>query len=376
MANKNQNKNKNAVVRTLTLPDGRRKYFYGATEKEAESKRDAFKIELAGGLIPDDDTTFGEVAKVWLEKYKAPFLRPSSLQNLRSQVNTHLMPHLAQVRVRDITPLICQNVLAVAVRAEYSHVGQIQSYLFDILAVAVELGCIVKSPLQVKRRFPSKKKRGEKVILPQQLQRQIMDELRPLSNELLFFTIGIETGMRRGEILALDWKHIDLQRRTIRVCQQLAVEDRKFVMAPYTKTDAGCRLLPITPPLYEMLHTLSMFRTPTGLLFRCKRTHFTRSAYDTLWGHIRAACALYDSEYAENFTSHVLRHTYVTRLFEAGLDLKEVQALAGHKDVSTTLGTYTHFDEQTRQEDTFEKVRSLHQERPSAAEIIPFPVSV
>lgn len=382
MANKKKNAAENGsrryVTRTLMLPDGTRKYFYGATAKEAEAKRAAYEAELKGGINPDDDTTFGEVAKVWLDKYKAPYLRPSSLANLRSQVNTHIMPSLAHLRVKDVTPLLCQNVLSVCIQKEYSHVGQIQSYLLDILDVAVELGCIAKSPLQVRRKVPTYQgKRGEKSVLSPALYQCILGELTPLSPEHLYLVLGAETGMRCGEILALEWKNIDLERRTIRVQQQLAVEDSHYKLVPYTKTQNGIRTLPITPSLYAILAALGPLHLFRGFVLRRKNSHYTRSAFSTLWEHIRSACAVYDPKFAENFTSHTLRHTYVTRLVESGLDVKAVQELSGHATVNTTLGVYTHFDRETRQGSAFDHVRELFAtENVTVSNLIYFPKSV
>ena len=59
----------------------------------------------------------------------------------------------------------------------------------------------------------------------------------------------------------------------------------------------------------------------------------------------------------KHITAHLLRHTYITRLFEAGLDVKEVQYLAGHSTMDMTLKVYTHYDRRSRQAKTAEKVR-------------------
>ena len=63
----------------------------------------------------------------------------------------------------------------------------------------------------------------------------------------------------------------------------------------------------------------------------------------------------------QNVTPHVLRHTYATRCFEAGMDIKEVQYLMGHSDPSVTLGIYTHYCKKSREEATFEKARTARQ---------------
>lgn len=64
----------------------------------------------------------------------------------------------------------------------------------------------------------------------------------------------------------------------------------------------------------------------------------TLSAFRSMW-------KLIERELPEtHITAHILRHTYITRLFEAGLDVKEIQYLAGHSTMDMTLSVYTHYD--------------------------------
>ena len=55
-------------------------------------------------------------------------------------------------------------------------------------------------------------------------------------------------------------------------------------------------------------------------------------------------------------TPHQLRHTYITRLFESGLDIKEMQYLAGHTTIDMTLRVYTHYQHESRRKETAKKV--------------------
>ena len=78
----------------------------------------------------------------------------------------------------------------------------------------------------------------------------------------------------------------------------------------------------------------------------------TKSAFRKMFDHI-------DRELPDrHITAHILRHTYITRLFEAGLDLKEIQYLAGHSTVEMTLRVYAHYDRLSRESKTAEKVRA------------------
>ena len=77
----------------------------------------------------------------------------------------------------------------------------------------------------------------------------------------------------------------------------------------------------------------------------------TLSSFRSMW-------KLIERELPEHhITAHLLRHTYITRLFEAGLDVKEIQYLAGHSTMDMTLSVYTHYDRKNREQQTAEKIR-------------------
>lgn len=345
---------KRYVTRTFTLPDGSRKYVYGKTKAEAEAKLKEVKAQVESGIRVNDNTTFEELAKLWVKNYKAPYVRGSTLRNIESSIAAHMLPRFGAARVRDITPLMCQNLISDLAVSGHSVTGPVLSRLREILDVGVELGCIARNPVPTSLKAPKTRISDEKQVISRQMENAILSQLTPDTPEYLFFVLAKETGARRGEILALSWDCIDLASGTVSIRRNLTHDKSgRPELANVLKTDDGRRDLPITAVLHEALEALPV---KEGLVFG---ELFTKRKAETVWQHIRKACAAVDAAYAENFTPHVLRHTYITRLFEAGLDIKEIQYLAGHKDVSTTLGTYTHYDKASRQEATFSKVRGI-----------------
>ncbi len=342
------------VTRTLTMPDGTRKYVYGKTKTEAEAKIKELRLQIGTGICASD-ITFRELANQWVQSYKEPFVSAGTLRNIKSCISSHFLPYLGDLRLRDITPIHCQTVAASMVSAGYTNYGAAMSHLRSIFDVGVSLGHLNKNPVSAVPRPPRRAlKKDEKQVLPKALSEEILRRLTPGSAEQLFYLIGRETGARRGEILALDWQNIDLNRQVIHLRQNLTHDaSGRPALSDFLKTESGRRTVPATPTLCDVL---SARPVKEGLVFG---ELYTKRKAETVWLHIRKVCASLNAAYAENFTPHVLRHTYITRLFEAGLDVKEIQALAGHKDVSTTLGAYAHYDKASRQEATFEKVRNL-----------------
>jgi integrase len=125
-------------------------------------------------------------------------------------------------------------------------------------------------------------------------------------------SLAIETGMRRGELLSIRWKDIDLSTRTIRVL----------------KTKNGYpRTVPLTP---GAIHTLSVIAKTEDRVFPV-----TPNAVRLAWERLRRRIGL------EDLRLHDLRHEAVSRFFEAGLNVPEVALISGHRD-PRMLFRYTH----------------------------------
>lgn len=80
-------------------------------------------------------------------------------------------------------------------------------------------------------------------------------------------------------------------------------------------------------------------------------THIDPKSFEIRLNAVSKRCEI------KKVNPHALRHTYITRLFEAGLDIKEIQYLAGHSTIDMTLRVYTHYDRLSRNAQTAEKVR-------------------
>jgi integrase len=124
--------------------------------------------------------------------------------------------------------------------------------------------------------------------------------------------LALETAMRRGEILGMEWEHIDLKSRTVHI--------------PITKTDIP-RTAPLSLKAIELLFALP---DKTGRVFDLAPYSVTQA--------FRRSCR---REGIEKLRFHDLRHEATTRLFEKGLNPVEVASITGHRD-TRMLMRYTH----------------------------------
>ena len=166
-----------------------------------------------------------------------------------------------------------------------------------------------------------------------------------------FLLIALQTGMRRGEIVGLQWSDIDFESRMIRLRHNAVLGRYETTVSELMKTKAGRRDIPMSNEVEAWLRKQRDRSSSKFVLSLKNKKVMTLSAFRSMW-------KLIERELPEtHITAHILRHTYITRLFEAGLDVKEIQYLAGHSTMDMTLSVYTHYDRKNREQQTAEKVR-------------------
>ena len=162
----------------------------------------------------------------------------------------------------------------------------------------------------------------------------------------LFALICLYTGLRRGEVLALDFSDIDRQRRIVRVTKAVEfIGNNPHLKSP--KSEAGYRSVPLLEPLAAALPEKN-----SGLIF-CREDGgmLTKTQYRKRW--LRYCEAL-----GFEITAHQLRHGYATLLFEAGIDEKDAQELLGHSSIAVTRDVYTHI-RSSRREETADRLNAF-----------------
>ena len=174
--------------------------------------------------------------------------------------------------------------------------------------------------------------------------------------------ILFKTGMRISEFCDLTIHDIDMKERTIDINHQLQrLSDMEYLIEP-TKTNAGKRVLPMTPDVYECFKTIlknrkapkkePMIGKYVGFLYLDKNgMPMVALHWQKYFEHI---CEKYNKIYKlqiPKITPHVCRHTYCTNMALAGMNPKTLQYLMGHSEIGVTLDVYTHMSfEDAREE--------------------------
>lgn len=348
---------KGTLSKTIMLPDGSRKWLYAKTQEELDKKVLDFQIQLGMGIDLKNHDTFGEYAQMWYRTYKAPYLRPKSKESILNTLNKHILPNLSGYQMRDITPIHLQILFNKLSDKSASLNQKVKTVLGEIFNTAVANNVIFKTPLAKTIKISGKPTKEKEALTPEEEQELLAvlksDPNTGAQNCYLFCLIALKTGLRRGELCGLMWSDIDFEKAELTVKHNLLWPKNVGVELTDTpKTAAGLRTIPLTPTVVFALKT-EMSKTNSMFVFHLQDGKpMTQTAFRRMWSHTRKANI--DSD----FTPHSLRHTFCTRLFEKGFDVKEIQYLMGHSTPEMTLKVYTHYQKAARYNDTASRLRA------------------
>ena len=157
--------------------------------------------------------------------------------------------------------------------------------------------------------------------------------------------ITIYSGMRIGEVCALQWKDIDLEEKVIRVnksIQRIYTEEdtmgkmKTELLISTPKTKSSQREIPIVQPLFKMMKDFAKICRPDYFVCSGTTTPIEPRTYRSYYKKKIEEIGL------PRLKFHGLRHTFATQLIASKADVKTVSAILGHSDITTTLNTYVH----------------------------------
>lgn len=281
---------------------------------------------------------YSEWAGIWYRNYVQPYKKISTTQKYRDVLKKHVIPILGYVPVKALNGEIIQRFVC-KLNETYSSgtVNTVIAVLLKSLNDARLNGVISAGevpafhrPQKVLRRvecFNSKEQRSiEKYILESKKKR------------LFGIIICFYTGLRIGELLALEWSDVDLENGRLNVNKSCHYGRdvngvyKRIVEAP--KTESSDRIVPIPQELtkyFKMMDTGDCL----NVVSHNGKPVPTRT-YQAAFTSILKKLGI------ENRCFHSIRHTFATRALESGMDVRTLSELMGHKNPSVTLSRYAH----------------------------------
>lgn len=314
--------------RKITLSDGRQKMVYGRTLAELNEAADTVRAEDRQGIKVGDNTLVGEWAKIWIEKYKSD-LRPNTVRMYRDAYNVHIMPELGGMMLREVKPVHVRAVMKRVADKSESLQSKVLLTMRQIFETARQNGLIVKNPTEGLKITPHARPEKPKVLTSEQIKMLLAADLPPKAKA--FVGLCLYCGLRKEEALGLQWG--DLQKDRLTVCRAVSIVKNQPDSSQELKTPAAHRTLPLPTPLQGILEQLPL----SGLYVISKADGgpMTGTAFRRMWEQVTRAIDF-------PLHPHMLRHTYATNLYYAGVDLRTAQYLMGHSSIAMTAKVYTH----------------------------------
>lgn len=340
----------------VKLQDGTYKDVRGKTKEETRQKVHDLIEAQKQGLVLDNKTTVAELAKEWYEnrRSKWSYSRRSDYTNA---INNRICPVIGSMKLKEVKPEHCQRILSNMAGMSNSAQSKVVTTLKQIFSCAEENGLILRSPCANLKAGGERAK--EKVPLTLE-QCQALEEATKGTKAYLFVMLGLYAGLRREEICGLRWCDIDLDAAPPRLTVNNAVrfEGNQGVFPAPLKTTAAHRTIPLPPQLTAALRDSKRTARSVFVVPAANGSHATKQTVRSIMAIIERRrikpkqTKAPDSkkpgpqplEGTLNFhvTPHLLRHTYITRLCQSGMDVKKIQFLAGHSNVGITLNIYAH----------------------------------
>ena len=264
-----------------------------------------------------------------------PTLKLSTQHGYQVLLRKHVLPYFGDRRLCDIGKQDVQQFVTEKFRQglAWQTVRNAWIVLSTVLDSAVEYECLSVNPARGVK-FPPQTPRTEPKVLT-------ANDLNGLLQHLgepywTMVALSAVTGVRIGELLALRWRAVDFQSRTLRIAE--SVFQGKF-QAP--KSEKSVRTIPIGPVALQILlehHRRSAPRSGEDLLFpRADSDPYRESG---LLQRVLQPAAV--AAGLGHVTWHQLRHVHATLLHDLGVPVKIAQKQLGHSAIETTLNVYTH----------------------------------
>ena len=335
------------------------KYFYADTQKEVIRKLEEFKISLNIGMeVEKGEIALSEWLNAWMEKYKKG-LKPTTKISYETNIRVHINSYIGGVKLNELQTSQIQHMVNTIYdegRNSISLVEKVMNVLNGALEQAIRNKMIKENPCKDVV-YPANNKKERKAYTKEE-QKMFEDALEGEKNKVnkVLFMTYLYTGARLGELPALTWKDINFNERYIDINKKVVIlhdynsktKKTQQEVQDFCKTKSSKRKIYITDKLVCLLeeHKQEQIKECKALGLKWNENHivFPSQANTILYtrniqirfGRIRNKAGI------SHGTMHTLRHSYATRCFEAGVDIKVISQQLGHKNVKITYDIYVH----------------------------------
>lgn len=343
------------------------------TRKEALLCEAKIKTEIAtNGLLNTDVTTFKEIYELWYEGYQHTIKESTLVVN--SYVFKLLLKKLETLQLRKITLPYCQKIINdYSKEFSLSTLKKIKIYGVMILEYAVKMKVIYSNPMKdvllPKKKVDINSNDADLYYTKDELNHflKLVDSTNDIKLSAMFRVLAY-TGIRKGELQALNWDDIDFNNNTININKTLSINSEYKITVQTPKSKSSIRKISIDEQTKLILKRWKAKQRElffsVGTRVKKHQPCFTEEVTNSylylnfMNDKLRKICKKHKFK---EIKIHGFRHTHCSLLFESGFTIQEVQDRLGHSDLKTTMSIYAHVTEKQRDKmaDKFAKFMAL-----------------
>lgn len=323
------------------------------TIREAKLALSRIKVDVdENGLQAQKKASFKEIYELWLVSVYKNTVRESTFSKTEEMFNLHILPAFESYNVDEIKVTYCQSVVNDWCErlAKYR---MMKNYTTRVLSYACTLGYLKENPMDrivmPKRKEIVDEEKEENFYTKEQLMVFLECCKADLTTRwyTLFHLLAF-SGFRKSEALALEWKDINFNENTISVSKSLARAGNTIVKQP-PKNKASYRIISIDHATMGVLKEWKKRQAVDMLKLGYNTMNDSQLVFSKLDNgmidpnHTTAKInRVIENNNLPKITTHGLRHTHCSLLFESGAPIEVVKERLGHSSIETTMNIYTH----------------------------------
>ena len=311
------------------------------------------------GMIRDKFPTLSAYSKQWLV---APFhdWKDSTQREYEKAFNLHVKPRLGSKRLDEIKRVTVKTLLAQLKEQGLSpsRIKTVKNVVSGILNSAIEDELIKANPCRRMGKYTGNGNvRDIDPLTSEEVSTLLQNAQERLSDTYYtLFLVAVRTGLRIGEILALEWPDIDFDERTAEISKSWNYK-RKTMGSPKNDKSRRVDLTPGTVEALRKLRRITKVVSIDGVIFGDDKGN--RLVHSTLYRALKEVAP-------RDIRIHDLRHTYATLRVAKGDNIVEVSKQLGHKNIKVTLDTYTDWVPMEEYHQQVDALDNLHLTAPYA----------